>query len=847
MVRAWSSLCAAGGLLAALLVGVASAPASASVTPRTWFVAQSGTASFGSGTSCSAPDAVGADDTAIRTVLDAVTIDDTITICDGVYSITQTLLIDDSIAIQGQSTAGSILDGGNAVQIMRVKDDSVLTASAGEVHLLLTDLTLRNGNTGNNGTDRCNTQSQCGGAIYVESQSDLTVRRAYFEGNRSSFIGGAIGNSGIEGIWAGGNVRVEDSTFYGNVSRIDGGAIGIGANFSPGLTVVNSTFVGNTAQVRHGGAISESFSGGSITSSTFVDNVGPDGNAIRGSYTIRGSLVAGRTGSLCGSGTTNLNSTNVVTASGCGTATVVTYDSLNLRGLGNWGGPTQTVWIGPGSTAVDANTGTCQALDQRGAARSASPCDAGAFERQGPSDEATTGTLDYPATVDVGFAALPMSSPSFSGSGRTLGYMSLSSSTCSVDSNSGAATGVTAGACEVQWYLAPTLLLDGAAQDDSLVVQRGTQEPLMITSGTGPLVFGEWMNLTTSGGSGTGSVIFDTGSSTGCFVYWWDPSTLYVSDPEGTCTITATKLADSSYEATTSAPMTVTLLKASQETLEVVAPNYLSLGSGVALTTTGGSGSGDVSYSVTPPAVCMIESGALRATGYGVCRVTASKAGDFGYLPATSAPVSVEVTSPEPPDPTKAPSPPRDAVARVTDSGVSVAWKEPATSGAFPVSTYQVTSRPAGGSCLVSAPALACEVTGLEPGRAYTFTVRALNGSGWGRYSEPSNSVDTPRQPDPAIVITGTREGRLIVVKGEVSGMADGADLSVWVHLGQRADFAVASRSPSVEAGAFQWQRRTAKAVEVYVSTSDGAYRSNSVRIARMSDVKRNQIPINGR
>ena len=155
------------------------------------------------------------------------------------------------------------------------------------------------------------------------------------------------------------------------------------------------------------------------------------------------------------------------------------------------------------------------------------------------------------------------------------------------------------------------------------------------------------------------------------------------------------------------------------------------------------------------------------------------------------------------------------------------------------MSTYQVMSQPTGGSCLVSAPALTCEVTGLEPGRAYTFGVRALNGSGWGLYSAQSNSVMIPRQPDPTIIITGTRDGRLIVVEGRTSGVPEGEALSVWVRVGKRGDFALARSRPAVAAGAFTWQRRTAKLIHVYVSTADGAYRSNTVRIPRLSDISR--------
>ena len=120
-----SSILAVIGALMLSLIGPAGlpSPAHAATPGQHWYVAQSGAANFDSGTSCAAPDAVGTDDTAIRTVLNAATFDDTITICDGVYDITQTLIVDDSITIQGESTSGSILDGGSAVQIMRLNDD----------------------------------------------------------------------------------------------------------------------------------------------------------------------------------------------------------------------------------------------------------------------------------------------------------------------------------------------------------------------------------------------------------------------------------------------------------------------------------------------------------------------------------------------------------------------------------------------------------------------------------------------------------------------------------------------------------------------------------------------------
>lgn len=68
--------------------------------------------------------------------------------------------------------------------------------------------------------------------------------------------------------------------------------------------------------------------------------------------------------------------------------------------------------------------------------------------------------------------------------------------------------------------------------------------------------------ITTSGGSGTGAVTFDSGSSTGCSIV---DGKLHVTSGTGSCTITATKAADADYNAATSAPFTVAIYPAQSE------------------------------------------------------------------------------------------------------------------------------------------------------------------------------------------------------------------------------------------------------------------------------------------
>ena len=431
---------------------------------RTWFVAQSGPASFGSGTSCSAPDVVGSDDTAIRTALDAVSADDTVYVCSGTYGIDATLNVDDSITIQGDGADATVLDGGSAVQVMRLLDYGINSSAIVDPVVTVKDMAIIDGAAGLAGGahgDSCNLYPDCGGAIYAEDGTSLTVIDMLFEGNQASFGGGAIGTTG-EGDYAGGLIDVSSSTFIDNIAGVDSGAIGIYFNAKGGApfhTIRQSTFVGNEAWDRSGGAIGLAFANAVVEGSTFLDNsAGWTGDALRGDLTVSGSLIASAVaGDLCSEG---VITHSIATDATCDVAPT-TYADVKIEGIGDWGGPTPTVWIGPGSAADDVNAGTCALVDHRGASRSASPCDAGAVERRSGSAQATTSDLTYPASATVGGGATPLTLPAVAAAAPAPTY-STGSASCTVNAASGEVTGVAAGDCTVEWSIAPTLTQDGA-------------------------------------------------------------------------------------------------------------------------------------------------------------------------------------------------------------------------------------------------------------------------------------------------------------------------------------------------------------------------------------------------
>src|SRR5206468_2004605 len=97
-----------------------------------------------------------------------------------------------------------------------------------------------------------------------------------------------------------------------------------------------------------------------------------------------------------------------------------------------------------------------------------------------------------------------------------------------------------------------------------------------------------------SGGSGSGALSFDAGTSTACSIV---SGKLHVVSGTGSCSITATKAGDANYNPTTSDPFPVTIHKANQDALSITDPSDATYNhADYAISTSGGSGSGALSF-----------------------------------------------------------------------------------------------------------------------------------------------------------------------------------------------------------------------------------------------------------
>jgi hypothetical protein len=274
------------------------------------------------------------------------------------------IVISKNVTIKGPVSAQLTISGNNVTQVFQINSGISATLSG---------LTIANGRaTGN------------GGAI--DNRGTLAVTNSTFSGNSATGDGGGIANSG--------SVSLVNSTLSGNSATGNGGGV---ANLNTGtMTLVNNTLSGNRAGIGGGGLFN---SGGNV----FFKNT-----IIAGSQ-AQDVFGAGPVYSLGG----NLIGSNVSIVQGPG-------DQFNvnplLAPLGNYGGPTQTHALLPGSPAINRGdkcvlTNSCGAnieliltTDQRGVGRQMGGyVDIGAFE-SGGFTLAIAGGNNQSTTINTSFA-----------------------------------------------------------------------------------------------------------------------------------------------------------------------------------------------------------------------------------------------------------------------------------------------------------------------------------------------------------------------------------------------------------------------------------------------------------
>lgn len=196
----------------------------------------------------------------------------------------------------------------------------------------------------------------------------------------------------------------------------------------------------------------------------------------------------------------------------------------------------------------------------------------------------------------------------------------------------------TSGSCTVRATAAATTNYNVATLDSTFVISKVNQT-IIWSPLTTLLAMPSSTILSAATTSGNGAITYAVTSAgtTGCTI----SGTTLTYSASGTCQVTATAAATNTYNVATST-LTFTIDKATQAAITVNAASSTITYKATTPATTnlsisGGSGTGAVSFAVTPASssICSISGTTVTALNAGSCVVEATKAGDGVYLPRT--------------------------------------------------------------------------------------------------------------------------------------------------------------------------------------------------------------------
>jgi len=452
---------------------------------------------------------------------------------------------------------------------------------------------------------------QNGGAI--RNSGTLTLDGLTLTNNHTTAGGSAIFNGGT------GSVTLTNSTLSGNQSD------GLAAIYNQDglMTITNSTLTANTNQQAVPGAAIFSESNTSVTNvtnCTISQNTGQGGAVFQnsggaGKVNLQNSIVSGNAGGDVSG--INDNGNNLIGA-----------DPL-LAPLGNYGGPTQTMALLPGSSAINAGANTgAPATDQRGINRDPT-VDIGAFESRGFAIVVTSGssqstpilsafgsplvaTVSSPFSEPVAGGAVIFSAPSSGASGTFAGNLT----TATTDANNGTAGGPYDVIAGIGTGLATTsFALTNSKGNQTISV--GAHTPPTATYNT---------NFTVAATSSSGLTVAYSSAGACTNV----GATFTMTSGTGTCTVNYDQAGDGNYNAATQTTETVNAQKANQTiTIGAHAPASATYNTNF---TVAAASNSSLAVGYSSAGVCTnVGANFTMTSGTGTCTVKYDQAGDGNF------------------------------------------------------------------------------------------------------------------------------------------------------------------------------------------------------------------------
>ncbi len=264
------------------------------------------------------------------------------------------LLITDAVTIQGLDADKLTVSGNNASRVFKIDNNN-----NSKINVTIEGLTITGGNANDDG-----------GGIY--NRENLTLKNIVVKNNQAADDGGGIRNDGNLTII---NSTVADNNSIGSSDTSGGGGLLNTNATGASVTIINSTFSGNTA--KNGGAIRNDGTL-NLINSTLSGNTGsqiggglvntfnqsaPNNPAAGGKATISNSTITNNTAtSQAGGGIANfgtLTVSNSIIAENAGNDDITnqfTVSSFTFTGTINSGG-NNLIGNGDGSSFTNGNNG----------------------------------------------------------------------------------------------------------------------------------------------------------------------------------------------------------------------------------------------------------------------------------------------------------------------------------------------------------------------------------------------------------------------------------------------------------------------------------------------------------
>ena len=248
-------------------------------------------------------------------------------------------------------------------------------------------------------------------------------------------------------------------------------------------------------------------------------------------------------------------------------------------------------------------------------------------------------TITGPSVGTFGATDLAITSVGGSGSGAVTYSVLGTLSACAINGADAAAIDIThgSGTCVIRMVKAADADHFAAADNLPVTVSKAAQDTLQLTDPTWGEFGSVGLPIRFTGGSGTGALSYGvTSNSTSCALNSSDATTLDIVHGVGVCTVTLGQAGDDDY-LPASSTLDVDVAKIAQDPIVVTGPIGGTFGdTALPITYTGGSGSGEVTYSVTAGSdACAINANDPTTLdiihGSGTCSVRVTKATDRDY------------------------------------------------------------------------------------------------------------------------------------------------------------------------------------------------------------------------